>query len=288
MNNIVKITLIVCGVLVIMGMLVTAGFFIGQHLVPGFGFRVDNNNGGMNPRFFNQTCQGGDCLPGSTYSNSGRGMMGRFFNNTSRGFGMGSGMMGGYFANQNPSGKILSLDEARSAFEGYLSGLSNDDLEIAEVMVFDQNAYAVIVEKSSGIGAMELLVDPDTLTVFPEYGPNRMWNEKYGMMAGAGCGFSGATGCGGGLNSNSSGLLSSDMTVNKDEAEEIANNYLAETMPGTTLADEGYTFYGYYTFDYMQDGKMAGMLSVNGSSGQVWPHTWHGQFVEEWEADELD
>jgi len=33
------------------------------------------------------------------------------------------------------------------------------------------------------------------------------------------------------------------------------------------------------------DGKMAGMLSVNGFSGDVWPHTWHGQFIEEAEFD---
>ena len=30
-----------------------------------------------------------------------------------------------------------------------------------------------------------------------------------------------------------------------------------------------------------KDGKVAGMLSVNGYSGQVFLHTWHGAFVEE-------
>jgi len=30
-----------------------------------------------------------------------------------------------------------------------------------------------------------------------------------------------------------------------------------------------------------QDGKVIGMLSVNGTSGQVWYHTWHGAFVQE-------
>ena len=53
-------------------------------------------------------------------------------------------------------------------------------------MIFDNNAYARITEKSTGIGAMELLVDPASLVVFPEYGPNMMWNLKYGMMSGAG------------------------------------------------------------------------------------------------------
>jgi heat shock protein HslJ len=40
-------------------------------------------------------------------------------------------------------------------------------------------------------------------------------------------------------------------------------------------------FYGYYTLDFSKDGKVSGMLSVNGYSGQVFLHTWHGSFIEE-------
>ena len=290
MNNYVKITLIVFGVVAVMVILVAAGFFIGQRLNLGFGYRYDSamNNWGSS-RFSNQNSGSSNYLPGETNQFFGRGMMGRFFNNsTSRGFGMGSGMMGGYFSNQNSSGRILSIEEARGTFENYLSGLNDTDLSIAEIMVFDLNAYAVIKEESSGMGAMELLVDPDTLTVFPEYGPNRMWNQKYGMMGAGGCGFSGAVGCGTGWNVNLSSSLSTDMPISMDEAAEIASEYLSDALPGSELAEEGFSFYGYYTFDYMQDGQMAGMLSVNGTNGQVWPHTWHGQFIEEWELEELD
>jgi hypothetical protein len=34
-----------------------------------------------------------------------------------------------------------------------------------------------------------------------------------------------------------------------------------------------------YNFDVLQNGKTYGMLSVNGYSGQVWYHTWHGTFI---------
>jgi hypothetical protein len=51
------------------------------------------------------------------------------------------------------------------------------------------------------------------------------------------------------------------------------------------IAEEGYTFYGYYTFDYEVEGEMAGMLSVNGYTSSVWPHTWHGDFIAEEEFD---
>ena len=74
------------------------------------------------------------------------------------------------------------------AVEAYLADLGNDDLEVAEIMVFDNNSYAIVVEESTGIGAFELLVDPATKAVYPEYGPNMMWNLKYGMHAGSGFG----------------------------------------------------------------------------------------------------
>jgi hypothetical protein len=31
-------------------------------------------------------------------------------------------------------------------------------------------------------GAMELLVDKSSGAIFPEYGPNMMWNLKYGIF----------------------------------------------------------------------------------------------------------
>ena len=50
--------------------------------------------------------------------------------------------------------------------------------------------------------------------------------------------------------------------------------------PGVKVSDEITTFYGYYTIDLEKDGQIVGMLSVNGFSGQVFPHTWHGDFIE--------
>ncbi len=50
---------------------------------------------------------------------------------------------------------------------------------------------------------------------------------------------------------------------------------------GLTKADSrATTFPGYYTLDTLTDGKVIGMLSVNAYSGQVFLHTWHGDFVE--------
>ena len=38
-------------------------------------------------------------------------------------------------------------------------------------------------------------------------------------------------------------------------------------------------FYGYYTLHFLKDGRIEGMLSVHGNTGQVWYHSWQGDFV---------
>jgi hypothetical protein len=147
-------------------------------------------------------------------------------------------------------------------------------------MIFNNNAYARIVEKSTGIGAMELLVDPTTLSVFPEYGPNMMWNQKYGHMGVYG--MMGGAGMMGGYYNNSS-ASTSQMTVTPEQALQLAKQYLDQQYPGYKTATDADPFYGYYTIDIMKDNQPVGMLSVNGYSGQIFLHTWHGTFIEMWE-----
>jgi hypothetical protein len=64
----------------------------------------------------------------------------------------------------------------------------------------------------------------------------------------------------------------------------VADAYLSRVSPGTK-AEEPTRFYGYYTIDTEKDGKTSGMLSVNGYSGEVWYHSWHGPFVAKDEGD---
>lgn len=208
---------------------------------------------------------------------------------------MGRGMMGGYGSLYG--GTPLSVDEARQAVASYLSSLGNDDLAIEEIMTFDNNAYAIVVEESTGIGAFELLVDPVTKAVFPEYGPNMMWNLKYGMHAlsgveemngfgGYGMMMGGGYGPGGMMDSfgfsNDAQVpdITADMPVSAEEAAEAAQSYLDTYSPGVDASYEITAFYGYYTLDIERDGEIIGMLSVNGYTRRVFPHTWHGTFIE--------
>lgn len=191
---------------------------------------------------------------------------------------MGPGMMGGNWNWEDmpycqgtfaPDGQsILTLEEAKAAVERYVEQLNSTDLQVTEVMEFEQNFYAIVAEQSTGIGAMELLVNKSNGRVGLEPGPNMMWNAKYGMhgsgMMGRGMMGDYATG---------------EMTVSPQEAEEIAQRWLDANLPGRT-AGEADPFYGYYTLHFLKDGEIEGMLSVHGSSGDVWYHSWHGGFIE--------
>jgi hypothetical protein len=191
------------------------------------------------------------------------------------------GMMGqGYGASGwGPQGDVGSLPEARDAFERAVQSYDNPDLEVAEVMEFANNYYAEVREKDTGTGAMELLIDKPSGQVFPEPGPNMMWNAKYGMMSGVG----GYRGMGGMMGPNGpgqarAGALAGEMTVSPEQAREIADAYVGRVSPGTQ-AGEAEEFYGYYTLHTKRDGETTGMLSVNCYSGEVWYHSWHGPFV---------
>lgn len=198
--------------------------------------------------------------------------------------GYGPGMMGGHGWNttRNAGPATLTVDQAKAAADKYLANLNNADLKITEVMVFDNNAYVAVKENSTGIGAFELLVDPASEVAYPEYGPNMMWNVKYSglnhqyMMGGRG-GMMGGWGYQGNVPSN----VPATMPVTKDQAIKNAQAYLDKNIAGATAADDPMQFYGYYTLDFETNGKVAGMLSVNGYSGQIFLHTWHGTFVQE-------
>ncbi len=169
--------------------------------------------------------------------------------------------------------EVTSLDEAKAAVERYVQNLGYTGLEVKEVMAFERNYYAIVSEEDTGIGAMELLVDKDTGAVGPEPGPNMMWNAKYGMMAGSWMGRGGMMGRGRAVRGTG------EMTVSAAEAEDVAQRWLDANLPGRT-AGEADPFYGYYTLHFLKDGEMDGMLSVHGSTGDVWYHSWHGDFIE--------
>ena len=282
MNKVLRVTLIIIIVLVGAVALVWTGYRFGRTTAwSGDGFSY---SGMMN--YKDGDSRYGFNMGSGMKSDSGFGMMGPGMMDGSGlgmmdGFQSGGSMMGGFGSTY--SGEPISVDDARDAVESYLVQFDNQDLVIEEIMIFDNNAYAIVIEESTGVGAFELLVDPLSKTAFPEFGPNMMWNQKYGMM-GSGMMGSGMMGSGmmGGFYNNGAavGEFDAEMTISEEEALEIAQEYLNQAYPGTEVSDEITQFYGYYTIDTESDGEIVGMLSVNGFSGQVFPHVWHGEFIE--------
>ena len=72
-----------------------------------------------------------------------------------------------------------------------------------------------------------------------------------------------------------------DMDIGEDEAVELAETYLDKINAGEVIGNEAEKFYGYYTIHTLtKDGDISGMLSVNGFTGDVWYHNWHGVFID--------
>ena len=201
------------------------------------------------------------------------------------------GMMrpgGSYQQNQTQPATLITIDQAKTIAQQYLASTQNPNLAIKEIMEFQYNFYVMYYEKNTGTGAFEMIIwkqipPPGIVggmgmgggmmggrvgpgTIMPEPGPNMMWNTKYSPMRNSVMGYVNQT--------------SPAMTVSADKAQQLAQAYLDANIKGakTEMATQ---FYGYYTFDFTVNGKIAGMLSVNGYSGQIWYHSWHGAFIQE-------
>jgi hypothetical protein len=160
--------------------------------------------------------------------------------------------------NRNSETRI-TLDQAVQAGQDYAVGLGSN-FQLAQVLEFQNGFYAVITEKDTGRAAVEVLIDPYSGVVLPEMGPAMQWNLKYGRA-------------------QDPSQPAGDNPVAIDQARLAAQAFLEKVHPGAKVNEGGYAFYGYYGFNYSVDGKTAGVLSVNGTTQQVWEPRGLGAFV---------
>jgi hypothetical protein len=182
---------------------------------------------------------GNNVIPGMR----GPGMMGSGM--------MGSGMMGStgmmalYTADASPITVTDARNRAQSYADRYYPGAG-----IGDFMEFSLNYYAELRD-ASGMSIAEILVDRYTGAVTPEPGPNMAWNTGR----------------------RSAAAVVYDLAGGKSRAEQ----FLAGYLPGATIR-ESMSYPGYYTFDFGR-AEVEGMLSVNAYTGDIWVHTWHGQYI---------
>src|SRR3989339_497386 len=190
----------------------------------------------------------------------------------------------GYSYAPNSTGTAITIDTAINIAKNYSASLANKDIVADEVEEYAQNFYVLFKEKSTGIGAFEMIIDKNTGAIYPEMGPNMMWNTKYGMMSGevtgTTYGYGGMMGAGGMMGGSYGYGYTGTTTITVEQAETNAQQFLSANYPGTTVGDVD-TLYGYYHVMVESSGNGYGMLSVNDYTGQVWYHTWHGAFIQE-------
>lgn len=165
----------------------------------------------------------------------------------------------------------VNSEKAKELVKNYIESSGLKGISLAEMMEFENHFYVELKEEKIGKYTQELIVDKKTGTISLEMGPNMMWNTKYGHM--------------GGMMMGSRSAVNDKPAVSPEDAVKIANDYLAKANAGESAA-EPHQFYGYYTLHTLRDGKINGMLSVNSFTGQVWYHTWHGNYVSMESADD--
>ncbi len=204
-----------------------------------------------------------------------------------------SGMMnGGGSYSSTTNQQAITLTQAVQTFKNYLTSTGNPDLALDEVEEYQNNFYAAYYETSTGRFAFQMLIWKPGASMMggtmggmmdgggmmagmamPEPGPNMMWNTKYSSMGSMMGGMSGGM-----MGSHSQGS-STPMTMSQDQARATAQQYLDSNIQGKTAGDVD-SYYGYYNIDVLLNGSTYGMLSVNGYTGQVWYHAWHGAYLQ--------
>jgi hypothetical protein len=160
-------------------------------------------------------------------------------------WGAGGGMMAGQIWLAGNGQQVTTITQARA--RAAQAGTART-LHPGEVIQFSSNFY-VELKDSTGAATTEILVDPGSGAVQTEPGPAMMWNT--GLRTGV---------------------------VSQDQARVAASMWLTANRPGETVKTID-AYPGYYTVDTQVNGTIAGMLSVNATTGAVWYHTWHGAFV---------
>jgi hypothetical protein len=174
-------------------------------------------------------------------------------------------------------------------------------------------ATEVLVDPSTGTVSLEYgpammwntkygMMSSNAASMMGSYGASMMRGSGYGGMMGGSGNRSGAgsSGYGPGMmgGSGSGGMMGGDngstttspststttATVSMAAAHTLAQRWLSSHEPGVQVETGGDAFPGYYTLETLKGGRITGMISVNATSGAVWPHWWHGAFLAKWEA----
>ncbi len=228
-------------------------------------------------------------------------------------------MMGGrYVYSPAVSTPVRTLAAARSEAQRFASRLGLRVDEVLQfqrnfyaklVDASGSAATEVLVDPSSGIVWLEYgpammwntryrMMNGAGARMMGSYGASMMGASRTGMMGAEGgrstasgghgaatmMGGSGSSGMMGGSGSGGPGGVgsaapSAGAKVSLVSAHLLAQRWLDGNESGVKVESGGDAFPGYYTLETLNGPKITGMISVNSTTGAVWPHWWHGAFV---------
>jgi hypothetical protein len=182
-----------------------------------------------------------------------------------------------------PSATALTINDAATIAQNYVTQLGNSNLSVKEVDQYSTCFYAQVIEKNTGAGAFELTINNITGTVAAEQGAMMQWNTKYGISSTGMMGYL-TSGTGsmmgtGGMVNWLRGTPTTTMAIAMGQANAAAQQYLSTNYPGTTVGQVS-TFYGYYNMQVLKGTNFYGMMIVNGQTAQVLYCSWLGTFMQ--------
>jgi len=167
---------------------------------------------------------------------------------------------------------LIDLKDLNQNVENFVKAI-NMNYEIDVILTFTNSDYYYSIKDSeSGKGVLELQINPLTGVIYPEFGPNMMWNTNFNISD---------------MNSRNgmNNLTFRDDFKNNDiisleESIILARKYFENLDMIYDVDQEGLEFSGYYTLYVKDNNKTIGLLSVNYYTGDIWYHAWHGDVKE--------
>lgn len=175
-----------------------------------------------------------------------------------------AGVTGLFLDKKNVDNRIesgFSLEELTENVEIFLAD-SNEMLEISLIYGFESSdPYFLIIERDTGVGAMELRANIQTGQIYIDGSITRRWNVKYMQPMRNHRIID--------LSIISNDYRNNDNLLSNTEAITIAKSYLAQHTDKILINQNHHEFYGYYAFHLLKDGKTVGILRVNSLNGLV-------------------
>ena len=164
---------------------------------------------------------------------------------------------------ENLSGERLTFDQALEKAQSYLAE-RDSNLRVARLYEFQNAFIAVAVDKESGDAAYPLLIQPVSGQVRAMTALCFAAKVERDLPDGS--------------------ELAQPLSM--AEAAARAQQSLEAQAAGITIDPQGIAFPGYYTFEYSEDGNIAGLISVHAETGVYRLHNGLGDFIRKEEISQ--